>query len=407
VAVVEAGSARGRPWLRPPRLRTVGTAEQGERRASWLELFFDLVFVVAIAQLAEQLVRDHSLRGFGIFVGLFLPVFIAWQGFSIYADRFDTDDVLFRAVMLAGMLAIAALAVQVHDVAEGRRTAGFVAAYVTLRSLLVGLYVRAWRSAPEARPLFRYYIGGYSLGILIWLGSLLVDEPARYLLWGVGLTIEYAMPFLAYNVFDRIPIDTSHLPERFALFTIIVLGESVLAVAIGTADSDWQVASASTAALGFVVVACLWWVYFDMGIAGGVTPSPLVILKFAYVHIPLLGALTAVGAGVHLLIEEVAAHHHHASAGAAWALNGGAALFLGCLWVAQHATTRGVLDDVGIARGVAAAVLVGSAAAGGELPPVALVGVCAAVLVALVVYEIHRGLTDVTVAAAAPEGGSS
>ena len=140
---------RPRPWLRPPRVRTRPTASSEERHASWLELFFDLVFVVAIAELARRLVLDHSLGGFGIFAGLFLPVFIAWQGFTFYADRFDTDDVLFRAVMLAAMLAIAALAVQIPDVATGRHDAGFVVAYVILRSLLIGLYLRAWRPLPR------------------------------------------------------------------------------------------------------------------------------------------------------------------------------------------------------------------------------------------------------------------
>src|SRR4029450_14100566 len=100
-----------------------------ERHASWLELFFALAFVVAIPQPAQELARDHSLGGFATFAGLFLPVFIAWQGFTFYADRFDSDDVLFRAVMLAAMLGIAALAVQMPDVATGRHDAGFVAAY--------------------------------------------------------------------------------------------------------------------------------------------------------------------------------------------------------------------------------------------------------------------------------------
>jgi low temperature requirement protein LtrA len=89
-----------RPWLRPPVLRMQAPDESDGRHASWLELFFDLVFVVAVAELAQELARDHSLGGFAIFAGLFLPVFIAWQGFTFYADRFDSDDVLFRVVML-------------------------------------------------------------------------------------------------------------------------------------------------------------------------------------------------------------------------------------------------------------------------------------------------------------------
>ena len=103
--------------------------------------------MVAIAQLAHELVVDHSLRGFLVFGALFLPVFIAWQGFTIYADRFDTDDVVFRLVIFAAMLAIAALAVQIPDVAHGEST-GFVIAYVVLRSLMVGLYLRSYRHVP-------------------------------------------------------------------------------------------------------------------------------------------------------------------------------------------------------------------------------------------------------------------
>ena len=297
---------RARPWLRPPALRTPADGEGEERHASWLELFFDLVFVVAIAQLAQELVRDHSLGGFAIFAGLFLPVFIAWQGFTFYADRFDSDDVLFRAVMLAAMLAIAALAVQIPDVAAGRHDAGFVVAYVTLRSLLVALYLRAWPHAVAARPLIARYAGGYSLSIALWLLSLLVDPPLRYVLWGVGLAIEYAMPVVA----QRIHAGSRWTPATFRsasrLFTIIVLGESVVAVALGTADEDWRVASALTAALGFVSVACLWWVYFDRGMAGGLSSRTGSMQIYTRIHIPLLAALTAVGAGVHMLIQEAA-----------------------------------------------------------------------------------------------------
>jgi hypothetical protein len=88
------------------------------------------------------------------------------------------------------------------------------------------------------------------------------------------------------------------VPERFALFTIIVLGESVVAVALGTAHNDWRAASATTAALGFVSVACLWWVYLDRSMAGGLSSRTGSMQIYTRIHIPLLGALTAVGAGV-------------------------------------------------------------------------------------------------------------
>jgi low temperature requirement protein LtrA len=93
------------PWLVPPRLRTV--AEDSERHASWLELFFDLVFVVAITVLSHELVEDHSAGGFLRFAALFAPVYVAWQGFSIDADRFDSDDLVLRLAFFGAMAAIA------------------------------------------------------------------------------------------------------------------------------------------------------------------------------------------------------------------------------------------------------------------------------------------------------------
>lgn len=94
-------------WLVPPRLRAAED-EPKDRHASWLELFFNLVFVVA--ELAQQLELDHSAAELLRFATLFVPVYVTRQGFSIYANRFDTDDLLFRVALLSGMLAIRALA---------------------------------------------------------------------------------------------------------------------------------------------------------------------------------------------------------------------------------------------------------------------------------------------------------
>ena len=116
-------SAR-QPWLVPPRLLTTEEAA-GHRHATWLELFFDLVFVVAITQLSHVLVLHHSTAGFLRFAGLFVPVYVAWQGYMAYATRFDTDDLGFRGAYFAAMLAVAAMAVLIDDVARGVNSAGF------------------------------------------------------------------------------------------------------------------------------------------------------------------------------------------------------------------------------------------------------------------------------------------
>jgi len=372
-----------KPLLLPPRLRTL---EDGDgRRASYLELFFDLVFVVAIAQLAHELELDHSLRGFGVFAALYLPVFLAWQGFSFYADRFDTDDVVFRVVMFTAMLAIAALAIQIPDVAQGDST-GFVIAYLVLRSLMVGLYLRSYRHVPEARPLIARYAWEYSLAITIWAVSLAFEPPVRYALWGIAIAWELMIPTLARRLFASIPVHASHVPERFALFTIIVLGETIVVVALGTSGSEWALSAAVVAALGFVAAAAIWWVYFGGG--GGVTMrrSPAAILVFTHVHIPLLAALTAFSAGIALAIE----HASEASldAGTRWALAGGAALYLACVTTVQRATEQGVLRGTELARTVAVVVLVALALVGDALDPVPLTALVAATLVLLVAYKL-------------------
>src|SRR5918998_184422 len=343
-------SRSAQPWLRPPRLRTLADAEE-ERHASWLELFFDLVFVVAIAELSHELVVNHTLNGFAIFAALFVPVFVAWQGFSFYADRFDTDDVFFRVCMLAAMLAFAALAIQIPSVAHGESSAGFALAYIAIRVLTVVLNLRAYRHVPLARPLIGRYVAAFSFSVALWTVSLAVPEPWRFLLWGIGLAVDLGVPALVGPRFvGRVPLHASHIPERFALFTIIVLGESVLALA----------------------------------------PGPWTAVRFIYVHVPMWAALTAVAAGVNLLIEE--AGTGSLDAGARWALCGGAAVYLCCTSVIQDATARGILRTIlGLRLGVVG-LLVALAFLGAGLRPVTFAAVMVALLVALVAFEISRNL---------------
>src|SRR5918995_4517743 len=382
-------SRSAHPRFPPPRLRTLADAEE-ERHASWLELFFDLVFVVAIAELSHELVVNHTLGGFATFVALFVPVFVAWQGFSFYADRFDTDDVLFRVCMLSAMLAVAALAVQIPNVTHGKST-GFVLAYVAIRLLTVILNVRAYRHVPLARPLIGRYVVAFSFSVALWTVSLVVPEPWRFLLWGIGLAVDLGVPALIGPRFvGRVPIHASHIPERFALFTMIVLGESVVAVALGVAGSDWELSSAAGAALGFLVVACLWWTYFDVGAGLALAPGPWTAVRFIYVHVPMWAALTAVAAGGDPLPQGAGAAS--LDAGARWALCGGAAVYLCCTSVIQEATARGMLRPILGLRLSVVGLLVALAFLGAGLRPVTFAAVMVALLVALVAFEISRNL---------------
>ena len=250
-----------RRWLRPPQLRTID-ADQDERHATWLELFFDLVFVISIAEVVHTLEDYRTLADFAGTAGLFVAVWWAWVGYTVYADRFDTDDLLHRVLVLAGMLAVIAMALSVHDALHGG-SARFALAFVAVRGIVLLLNARARRHAAAARPLLNLYLTAFSIGASLWLVSVLVPEPGRYLLWGVALVVELSAPWVGRHQIARAPIHASHLVERFGLFTLIVLGESVISVAQGAvkgaAQGSWTAAMAAAAVAGFLAVACLWW----------------------------------------------------------------------------------------------------------------------------------------------------
>src|SRR5919202_1348369 len=116
-------------FFEPPRLRTMQEDEEEERRATWLELFFDLVFVVAVAQASYILLDELTVSRLFAYLGVFVPIWWAWMGFTFYANRFDTDDLPYRLLILIAMLAIAALAVSPRH-AVGGSSQGFAVSYI-------------------------------------------------------------------------------------------------------------------------------------------------------------------------------------------------------------------------------------------------------------------------------------
>lgn len=311
-----------RPWLRPPQLRTLD--DQGERHATWLELFFDLVFVISIAEVVHTLEDYRSLGDFLGTAGLFVAVWWAWVGYTVYADRFDTDDLLHRVLVLAGMLAVIAMALSVHDALHGG-AAQFALTFVAVRGIVLLLNARARRHAAAARPLLNLYLVAFTIGASLWLVSVFVPEPTRYVLWGVALLIELSAPWVGRHQIARAPIHASHLVERFGLFTLIVLGESVISVAQGAADVDWTAATVAAAVGGFVAVACLWWLYFDR-LEDAAIRSVLQGLVWNYAHLPLLAGLVSVAVGTESAVIEASTGQLERAT--ALSLGAGTALYL-------------------------------------------------------------------------------
>lgn len=316
-----------RQWWERPRLQGDGDGPR-ERRVDWLELFFDLVFVVVIAELAHYLAGHMSLAGAAGYVLLFLAAWWVWIGGVFYNERFETYDISFRLFIVGLMIPTAAMAFFVHD-ALGATGPGFALSYAAARALVTFMWLRAGVYVPRFRPVAWRYTIGFSVSIALFVLSVFVPPPARFVLWAIGLTFDLVTPITTLPIQRNLPrFSTSKLPERFGLFVIIVLGEGVAGVVRGVAAAE-QLAPATglSAVLSLLLAFGLWWVYFDY--VGRWKPRPGVWWSFAwnYLHVPLVMAITAIGAGVLLFI----APEDAAATNVRWAIAGGTAVALAAI----------------------------------------------------------------------------
>jgi low temperature requirement protein LtrA len=235
------------------------------------------------------------------------------------------------------MLAVIAMALSIHDALHGG-SARFALSFVAVRGIVLLLNARARRHAAPARPLLNLYLTAFSIGASLWLVSLLVPEPARYVLWGIALVIELSAPWVGRRQIARAPIHASHLVERFGLFTLIVLGESVISVAQAAAEVDWTAATVAAGVGGFLAVTCLWWLYFDR-LDEGAIRSVLQGLIWNYAHLPLLAGLASVAVGTELAVLQAAAGRLERST--TLALGAGTAVYLLAVVVTGLAVGRG------------------------------------------------------------------
>ena len=383
--------------LEPPRLRTTEDQET-ERHTTWFELFFDLVFVAAVGQLARGLEHDPSGAVFARFAGLFLVVLWAWTGFTMYANRFDTDDLPYRLAKSTAALAVVSMAVEIPRVIAGHGGAdGFAAGYAVVRGLLVALYVRAWFNVRgDGRRAIGVYLVTFSFTTLLWVASIFVPEPYRAVMWGVAIGIDLMVPPRAWRALGSTPIVASHVTERYGTFFIVVLGEAVLAVVSGVAGLSFGFEAWVVGAICFFTATCLWWVYFDLADTSILGRGVLGIV-YLYGHAPLFAGVAAFGAGTLLAITH--AHDPSLEAGARWALAGGIATYALALALfhigADWTTGR---DPTFIGRLALGAVLLVLAAAGGgisALPFVAIIAVAVFGQLLLEVFTFPVGAASV------------
>jgi low temperature requirement protein LtrA len=282
-----------------------------ERHATWLELFYDLVFVVTISQLSHYLLHDVSLSNFFHFLFLFIPVWWSWIGTTFFATRFYSDDLGHRLLLLLQMGGAGAMAINISG-AFNNTFSGFALSYAFMRLILVIEYARVFRtikSSDSANTLVKRYIIGFSIAAIIWLISAFVPfTEIRFVLWTIGLTIDFATPISNSKLASKVAPHISHLPERMGLFTLIVLGESIVGIVNGMTEQVWNVYSVIEASLGLCISFSLWWLYFD---STGKLPIQILREKgkislyiiWWFTHFPLVVAITAVGVGIRRLVS--------------------------------------------------------------------------------------------------------
>ena len=353
-----------------PLLRTLEPTE-GERHASWLELFFDLVFVLAVAQTAHILSAHSDFGGMLKYLALFVPVWWSWIGFTFYADRFETEEAAYRVLMFAGMLAVAALSLTLENAFTAQGDTAFIVCYALVRLVIIALYIRSAYYIPLARSLSWQFIAGFGISVALLLVSLLLEPPARYGIWAIALVLELATPFLNLKLTRTLPYDRSHIPERFGLFTIIVLGEAVIATANGAARVEWKLATITAASLGFAMAACIWWINFDF-VEDSAIKSKSLVPRFVYLygHFFIVASIVAIGIGVEHAIKETAEAHLHLPTLAL--LGGGTAVYFAVITIIRMITGACHLTN---ARLASIAVALSLLYFGQFLPPLAVLTV--------------------------------
>ncbi len=291
-------------WQRPA-LRTDEDFEQ-HRAVSWLELFFDLVFVVIISRLAHHLAGHLDAAGVVGFAAQFLAAFWVWNGFTYYTERFESDGLENRFFTFLAIIPVAGLAVFAEDGLDGTYV-GFAVAYLLARAVNQIGWARAAVHVPVFRPVAARFLAGYVLATAVVLASFSTTGAARVALFTVAVVLEIATPYFTVRHQSDLPkLSTSKFPERFGLFTIIVLGESVVGVIVGLSELqerealDWPGIVAGV--LGLAIGFALWWIYFDFVARRAPKPVFVTALFWVYLHLATLVAITATGVGVSVAI---------------------------------------------------------------------------------------------------------
>ena len=309
------------------------------RAASPLELFFDLVFVVAVSsaaiQLHHALAENHVADGLLSYALVFFAIWWAWMNFTWFATSFDTDDWLYRVLTVVQMAGVLVLAAGVEPAFTDQDFTIAVIGYIVMRIAMVTQWLRASRNPELRRTALTYAAGIAGVQVLWILWVLLLDGTTAVVMFVVLAAIEISVPLLAERKAST-PWHPHHITERYGLFTLILLGESLLASAnaiIEALNDDTALAPLiSISALTLVVTASLWWIYFwpphhraigDFGNS----------LFYGYTHYFIFAAAGAFSAGIEVEIDVLTEHSELGDVAASFTVTVPIAVFVLGVWL--------------------------------------------------------------------------
>ncbi|MEV6286409.1 low temperature requirement protein A [Kribbella sp. NPDC051770] len=328
--------------------------EEPGRTASSLELFFDLVFVVAVSiaavQLHHSLTEKHVLDGLASYAMVFFGIWWAWMNFTWFATSFATDDWLYRVLTFVQMGGVLVFAAGIEPAFENDFRI-LVLAYVVMRVAMIAQWLRASRLPGDLRRTTLLYAGGIAICQVLWLLWLLMSGPFAVAFLFVLIAAEISVPVVAEKFGGRTtPWHPHHITERYGLFTLILLGESLLASANAIIEAVHEHESlpslVAISVLTLVVTAALWWIYFWPPHHHAIT-SFARSLRYGYVHYFVFAAAGAFSAGIEVEIDVLTHHSKLSEVAASFTVTVPVAVFvLGIWWIALRENADRVVNTV-------------------------------------------------------------
>jgi low temperature requirement protein LtrA len=359
-----------------------------ERRTSPVELLWDLVFVFAVTQVTTLLSRDLSWAGLGRSMLVLALVWWAWSAFVWAANAQDTGSPVLRLALLLAMVLVFIAGLALPHAFDDEAPV-FAATYAAVRLLHLALYADASRRGNASRSAIAGFGTTVVIGMALLVAGALAGGTVQVVLWTAAAAIDYAGP--AWLTRERLRglqrVAVAHFAERYSLFVIICLGESIVAIGVGASEEAFDVQLVAGVGLGLLITVALWWTYFDRFAAIAeerlrTHDDPVLAAAdgYSYLHLVIVAGIIVFAVGVKLAVHDVGEPLPDATR---LALCGGVALYL-----AGHvAFGMRMAGALGLEKLVAAAALLVLYAVGGAMPAWTLAGAITLLLGAMCAVE--------------------